>query len=442
MKKEIYDRLIVFSRYPEAGKVKTRLIPSLGAEGAARLHRRMAELALAKAQKLMGHRPLSLEVRYEGGDERRMDEWLGLDIECRPQGEGDLGQRMARAFSDAFREGAVRVVIIGTDCPGLSTEIVEQAFEVLAQNDLVLGPSRDGGYYLIGLARLIPQLFVDIPWGTGRVLRKTKNVAQRLGCRFSLLEPLADVDRPKDLKILEEEGGASLFASRSISIIMPTLNEAQNIGWVLKRVVGIPDVEVIVVDGSSTDDTVEIARSKGARVLITERRIARQMNAGAQTASGDLLMFLHADTLVPQGFEKHVREILAHPSVAAGAFTFCLDERRLGLRIIEGLANFRSRQLKMPYCDQTIFVRKELFQDVGGFPDLPIMEDYALMQRLKKRGRVVTSPMPAITSARRWKRIGLFRTTLINQLIIIGYHLGISPSRLERWYRGKGGDTS
>jgi rSAM/selenodomain-associated transferase 2/rSAM/selenodomain-associated transferase 1 len=441
MTKAKLDHLIVFTRHPEAGRVKTRLIPSLGAEGAARFHRRMTELTLARANELLQHRPVSLEVRYEGGDERLMEEWLGLDLEYRPQGEGDLGQRMARAFSDAFRQGATHVVIIGTDCPGLSAEVMEEAFEVLVQNDLVLGPSKDGGYYLIGLARLIPQLFIDIPWGTGRVLRRTKKTAKKLGCRFSLLNLLTDIDRPKDLKVLEEEGDAELFSSRNISIIMPTLNEGQNVGRALERVVNIPDVEVIVIDGGSTDETVEIARSHGARVIITERRIARQMNAGAQTANGDLLMFMHADTLVPKGFEDHVREILAHPSVAVGAFTFRVDEQRLGLRIIEWLANFRSRRLKMPYCDQAIFVRKELFQDVGGFPDLPIMEDYALMQRLKRRGRVVTSSVSAITSARRWKKMGLFRTTFINQLVIIGYHLGISPSRLEMWYRGKGGDA-
>ena len=125
------NHLIIFTRYPEPGRVKTRLIPSLGADSAARLHRRMTELALARAQVLMERRLVSLEVRYEGGDERRMDEWLGLDVECRPQGEGDLGQRMARAFSDAFRTGAERVVIIGTDCPGLSAEIAEQARELL-----------------------------------------------------------------------------------------------------------------------------------------------------------------------------------------------------------------------------------------------------------------------------------------------------------------------
>ena len=161
------------------------------------------------------------------------------------------------------------------------------------------------------------------------------------------------------------------------------------------------------------------------------------MNSGAEAAEGKFLVFLHADTRLPEGFDHHVRRILTQAGVAAGAFQLQIDGPSVRLRLIEKAANWRSRYLHMPYGDQAIFLRAELFREMGGFPDLPIMEDFELIRRLKGRGRIVIAPAAALTSPRRWEKVGVLRTTLINQLMILGFYLGLEPSRLARWYGAK-----
>jgi rSAM/selenodomain-associated transferase 2 len=218
-----------------------------------------------------------------------------------------------------------------------------------------------------------------------------------------------------------------------ISIIIPTLNEEENISTCLASTWDAPNVERIVVDGGSADRTVEVARSCGAKVLTSPTGRAMQMNAGAGVAKGDLFLFLHADTCLPAGFANWVRQTLAQRGVAAGAFQFRLDASSLNLQIIEKVANWRSRLLQMPYGDQAIFIRSALFREIGGYPDLPIMEDFEFIRRLKKKGRILTLSQPAITSARRWRMYGLWKTTLINELVVGAYYLGIPASRIHRF---------
>ncbi len=195
------ERLIIFTRYPEPGKAKTRLIPVLGAEGAAMLQRQMTEHKLVEIQRLQAFYPLSVEVHFAGSNEQLMQEWLGSTIIYRRQSEGDIGCRMASAFQASFEAGMNSVVIIGSDCPDLNAQLMVQAFQLLRQHDLVLGPAKDGGYYLIGLRWLIPELFVDISWSTAEVLQQTLTIAQRLGLAVAKLPLLSDVDRPEDLSV-------------------------------------------------------------------------------------------------------------------------------------------------------------------------------------------------------------------------------------------------
>jgi rSAM/selenodomain-associated transferase 2 len=221
----------------------------------------------------------------------------------------------------------------------------------------------------------------------------------------------------------------------SISIIIPALNEAESLGSRLPHLVSSQGLEVIVVDGGSIDRTVDTAKALGAKVLRSSPGKAAQMNAGAQAARGDILLFLHADTRLDPGFVGQVQHALSQPGVAAGAFRLAIDGKGFGLRLIEWLANFRSGVLQVPYGDQGIFVRADLFAAVGGYPTLPIMEDFELVRRLKRKGRIRILPLPATTSPRRWKKLGILRTTAINQAIIIGYLLGLDPQKLAAWYR-------
>jgi hypothetical protein len=430
------ERLILFSRYPEPGKTKTRLIPVLGPRGAAQLQRHMTEHALSRVGGLIRTRSLDIEVRYDGGSRELIERWLGEAVSCRAQGGGDLGRRLEHAFSDAFAQGVNRVVIMGTDCPGITAARVDSAFDLLGRFDVVLGPATDGGYYLIGLRHPAPQLFVDMPWGTAEVKAETLARADASGLEVVCLESLGDVDRPEDLWVWHRESGTLAETSDpDISVIIPTLNEAGCIRAVLGSVRCCRNVEVLVVDGGSSDGTVELARAGGARMLTTAAGRARQMNAGAAAARGRVLLFVHGDTRLPEGFDRHVLRALERPHTVAGAFRLRIGGTRLGLRCIEVLANLRSRLLQLPYGDQGVFLEAELFHAVGGFPDMPIMEDFALVERLKTRGRIAIAPVACITSARRWSALGIWKTTLVNQVIILGYKLGVDPSVLARWYR-------
>lgn len=220
-----------------------------------------------------------------------------------------------------------------------------------------------------------------------------------------------------------------------ISVIIPTLDERRALPRALASATGIPNVEVIVADGGSGDGTVEIARDWGCRVISTSTGRARQMNRGAEGSLSDYLVFLHADTRLPQGFEGGVRETLTDPRVAAGAFQLRIDGARGFLCLIEAGANRRSRYLQMPYGDQAIFVRTELFREVGGYPDLPIMEDFELIRKLRRRGRIAVAPYSVLTSGRRWKDLGILRTTLLNQIVVLAYLAGVQPTRIASWYR-------
>lgn len=196
----ISEQLIIFTRYPAPGKAKTRLIPVLGKEGAANLHRLMAQRTIARALSLQNSRQLlSVEIHYTGSSQQLMEDWLGTEIVYHQQSDGDLGARMLAAFQKSFNGGLEKVALIGTDCPQLKQQLLAKAFDELNDKDLVLGPAKDGGYYLIGLRCLIPALFDGIHWGSSEVFASTVAIAKNLGLNIGVLPTLVDIDRPDDL---------------------------------------------------------------------------------------------------------------------------------------------------------------------------------------------------------------------------------------------------
>lgn len=197
------ERLIIFTRYPEPGNAKTRLIPAVGAETAAEMHRQMTEYTLAQVKPLRQSRLLSIEVWFAGGDRTQMEAWLGGGLQYQPQPDGNLGDRMLQAFQSAFDSGVAGAIIIGTDCPEITDTLLVDAFQALQQTDVVLGPATDGGYYLIGLRRVIPELFQAIAWSTDLVLQQTVAIVEKLNLSLTLLPILTDVDRPEDLPVWE-----------------------------------------------------------------------------------------------------------------------------------------------------------------------------------------------------------------------------------------------
>ncbi|MCI5122139.1 MAG: glycosyltransferase [Candidatus Electrothrix sp. AUS4] len=202
--------IVLFTRYPQAGKVKTRLIRELGPEGAAMLHSRLTKQVINNLRPLLSNDSIQLRVSYCGGSKEEIQTWLGSDLPLGKQQGKDLGERMLHAFEQAWAQGTKKVLLIGSDCPGINPAIIESGLEQLELHDLILGPAADGGYYLIGLpARLKDRkqdytaLFQNITWGTEQVLQQTLKQAKGSNLSCALLPQLHDIDRPEDLVHLD-----------------------------------------------------------------------------------------------------------------------------------------------------------------------------------------------------------------------------------------------
>jgi rSAM/selenodomain-associated transferase 2 len=218
------------------------------------------------------------------------------------------------------------------------------------------------------------------------------------------------------------------------SVIIPALNEAEILGATLESVMVDPSAEVIVVDGGSRDRTVEVARQYTSQVLVSPSGRGLQQAVGARHSEGSVLIFLHADTRLPPGYQHFICEALAYPNVVFGAFYLAIHPSNPALELIAFMANLRSRCLRLPYGDQVIFVRREAYFQVGGFKNWPIMEDVDLARRLNRVGGFKLARGYVKTSARRWQRENWIYTTLRNWSLIIRYGLGVSPDALYRHY--------
>lgn len=221
-----------------------------------------------------------------------------------------------------------------------------------------------------------------------------------------------------------------------ISIIIPVVNEALNIDKYLSKFSNLLNTEIIFVDGGSEDNTVELIEKKGFNVIKSPVKMRSfQMNLGAKNAQGDTLLFLHGDSILPPHYLTSIKNILAEKNTIAGAFCLKIDSEKKVFRFIELMVNWRSHILELPYGDQGIFIKKAVFQEISGFKEMPIMEDFELVKRLQKLGKIRIASETIITSARRWQKLGIVKTTLINQLMIIGYYLNINPQKLANFYR-------
>lgn len=221
-----------------------------------------------------------------------------------------------------------------------------------------------------------------------------------------------------------------------ISVIVPTLNEQEYLPATLSHIVLAPGDELIVVDGGSNDQTVTIARRFTPHVLLSRRGRAAQMNCGARCARGEILLFVHADTLLPPVALEAVRQAVQHGAVG-GAFRLRITPPTLALRLVAWGANLRARWGQLPYGDQALFVPRQIFEALGGYDDVPFMEDVRLVQALRQRGRLTILPQAVSTSGRRWQRDGVLYTTVRNTLLITLYFCGVSPATLQRWYTAR-----
>jgi len=221
-----------------------------------------------------------------------------------------------------------------------------------------------------------------------------------------------------------------------ISVIIPVLNEEDNIRGCIEEVMNEGcDCEIIVADGGSRDKTAEFAKSyPGVAFIQSQRGRGIQMNMAASAASGDIFLFLHADTILETGWAAAILSVLEDTSISGGAFTFSIRSLLWKYRLVEAWVKLRCRLCSLPYGDQALFVRKSAFDLIGGYKSIPIMEDVDFIGRLKKIGPIVILNKKAITSGRRWSKKGLIKTAAINQLIMLLYKIGVNPGRLARIY--------
>jgi len=222
------------------------------------------------------------------------------------------------------------------------------------------------------------------------------------------------------------------------SIIVPVLNEAAQINSTIEHLCSQEakeNYEIIVVDGNPQGNTIRVIRNKSVKTIKSQKGRGKQINAGAAIACGEILIFLHADTRLPDNALGKISRVLQDQKYAGGAFNLGIDSNKLFLKYIAARASFRSRLNRIPYGDQAIFIRKSYFDKIGRFKEIPLMEDIDLMRRIKKDGKkFCILPDKVITSARRWERDGVLYTTLRNQILLGLFYLGVSPTRLAKYY--------
>jgi rSAM/selenodomain-associated transferase 2/rSAM/selenodomain-associated transferase 1 len=482
--------VLIMVKAPRPGTVKTRLHPLLGLDGCAALARQLTGNAAGVAAAAIaatvrpgpdGGLPGAVFAAVDPPD--AMAEVASLippGTRLLAQRGANLGERMATAAGEVFAAEHRPVVTIGTDAPTLTPDVVIAAFRKLAGGqDAVFGPALDGGYYLVGINEPAPDLFAldSALWGGDGVLAASLSAARRADLRTALLPPLRDLDTPDDARALladpllpaavavalrppapapcpaaasprpvpaaprpptrpaaDGEPGAEPEGP-AVSIVMPTLNEAAGITVALRRLRrDFPGCELIVADGGSTDDTTRLAAPL-ARVVASAPGRAAQMNAGARHARGEVLWFIHADTGVDPAAFGQIQAAIADPAVAGGGLRLRFDQPSPALRYVAWTSNLRARYLHWVFGDQAMFIRRSVFETLGGFPGLPLMEDLEMSRRLHRRGRLAVLPATATTSARRFTEHGIWRTLAFMQYLKLLYFLGADPQRIAARYQ-------
>jgi uncharacterized protein len=419
--------VLVFLKAPRLGSVKTRLAREVGSAEAVRIYRLLVERQMTAIPA-----EWRTEIRFspdDAGTEMRV--WLGDRFTYRPQGEGDLGARLARGFEDAFRHGAGRVIAIGGDCPELDAETLVGAAGHLDANDLVLGPARDGGYYLIGLRRPAPRIFAGIPWSTAAVLAATLARSAESGLRHALLAMKEDID---DLPGWRRHEARTAAQAASLAIIIPALNEATHIRSTLAAAQArLPAAPIVVVDGGSGDGTAALAAAAGARVIASPRGRGVQCRMGASAVAAEWLLFLHADTLLPANAAGVIARFIASPTTQIATFRLRFDTGGWLLRACGWCTRFDSVFTR--FGDQGILVRRTFYEAIGGFAAWPLFEDVDLLRRARRKTKVHSLPAAVTTSARRFERRGNFRQQCLNARLLLRYLCGASPEVLAAVYR-------
>ena len=402
--------LIVFSREPEAGKTKTRMMPFLTAEQCAELH---SCLLLDLGLEMRGS-DFDVFVCYtsDRNETPVLSDCFSYAVDFFPQEGADLGDRMHNAIAEVLGRGYAKTVLIGTDIPGMTSSAIEEAFAALDETDVVLGPTVDGGYCLVGMKRADKRVFEVKGYGGSSALENTLAAIEAAGLEARLLGEFADLDTPEDLReyrrsLQDDPRGAAKATARfsrkarKISIIIPVYNEESTIVEMQKQLPkGRADVEVIFVNGESTDRTASLIEDC-FRVIEAPKGRAVQMNVGARESTGDILFFLHCDSVLPEDFAEEIFALME--TADYGCFGVRFESRHPFMISNTIISNHRAYKRGIPFGDQGVFIDRNLFFEMGAFPEEKFLEDYSFALKMKERGLKPAKTSGRITtSARRY----------------------------------------
>lgn len=435
--------VIIFTRIPEPGKTKTRMMPHLTAAQCARLHTCFLEDIFRECRKVTAD--LFISYAPEGRIER-LEKIFG-NQRYFPQEEDSLGERMYQAVARVLAKQYDACLLIGTDVPELTCKNLERAFAVLEQQDVVFGRTVDGGYYLIGMKKPYREAFALDTYGHGRVLEETVADLKEKGITSGYTDTLADMDTPEDLqgyrkrmrtdrKRKESSIGKYLAKISRISIIVPVYNEAGTIEKMCAQLEKLQGkCEILLVDGGSTDGTLEKIPPHFT-VLHSPKGRARQMNLGARKSTGDVLFFLHCDSELPSHPLARIRKVMR--DYRAGCFGIAFHSAHFFMFTCRVISNHRVKDRKVMFGDQGIFVDRQLFFEAGGFPEIPIMEDYQFSLTLKEmQVKLGMADRRIYTSDRRFPEGTIPKLRLMwkmNRLRKM-YRNGVPAERIARMYR-------
>lgn len=440
----------IFAKPPTAGKAKTRLAAGVGSQPAAQLAEAFLHDTIELLERSEWTRTIVAATEPFAGDFLRGHEmWM--------QPEGTLDQRIEAILRRALRD-APAAFAMGADSPGLPARYLEEARKRLRDSDVVLGPSYDGGFYLIGVKNCPEGMLRGIEWSRPDTLWQTVAQLKRQDLTVALLPEWFDVDTVEDLSLLEDLVGRHVVNCRHtadalremrqpaafdqkqdgfrISVVIPVLNERAGLPAVIESVrSAVAGAEIIAVDGGSTDGSLEWLRSQiDVRVIESVRGKGIQQNTGGRIAGGDVVLFLHADCLLPESAGRLISEAMRDRRNAGGCFAARWSEGTFALRMHAFGMNLRTRLFRRCYGDQAIFVRKTVFDNIGGFPDWPLFEDAELVRRIKTAGGLCVLPAAVTMSARRFQATGVLKGIFLVYFLQIGFLLGISPVRLKAWF--------
>ncbi|MDO5145388.1 MAG: TIGR04283 family arsenosugar biosynthesis glycosyltransferase [Eubacteriales bacterium] len=383
---------IIFTKVPIPGYTKTRLMPYLTRKQCARLHQCFLTDICRQCKKI--NADCRIYYTPKSGQEV-MVSLLGEGLAYYQQKGDSLGEKMKNAMEETLAAGYDACILIGSDIPELRAEDFRQAYRLLRTKDVVFGPSRDGGYYLLGMKNLYQEVFLEECYAGGRVLENIKKKLLEKGISYGDIRMCRDIDEKRDIAAYRKRMRRSRFLRNSktgryltqiskISIIVPVYNEETTIMSIQEQLLPWKDeCEVIFVDGGSTDGTTKKIKEASFRLLHSRKGRGIQMNEGAKNSEGDILFFLHSDSELPDGFVREIKEVMSH--YKAGCFGIAFHSENFFMWTCRLISNHRAKGRKIMFGDQGIFIDRTLFFQMGMFPEIPIMEDYQFSLLLKKR---------------------------------------------------------